>query len=186
MPDAVSGSQVVPSYDTSAAETTTDNVTHLVWQRDVPALYSPICSGQYTVTAPTGDACFWAEASMYCATLKVAGSRWRLPTKIELESLQDDTRPGGMQKIDPAFPPTHSGYYWTSAPSVGESGKHWVVDFDRGWSTAADDQFRLFVTIGGAEFARVELLEEGCEPPSRRRTPNYEKQKDAPRVCTIP
>ena len=142
MPDAFTGAHMAPSYDTSNADTVKDNVTHLVWQRNLPALYSPICSGEYVTGGPMGEACIWVDASKYCANLMLAGHRWRLPTKIELESLQDDTRPMGMEKIDQAFPPTHSGYYWTSAPSVGEPGKHWAVDFDYGWSTGVDDGFR--------------------------------------------
>lgn len=145
MPDAVLGARTTTNYDTSDADTIKDNVTRLVWQRNLPALYSPICSGQYTATAPIGDSCTWRDADKYCATLMVTGHSWRLPTKIELESLQDDTRPMGMEKIDPVFPSTHSGYYWTSGPSVGEPGKHWAVDFDYGWSTAVDDAFQARV-----------------------------------------
>ena len=78
-----------PSYDTSTAGVVVDRVTHLMWQRQVPA-----------------DAHDWDQAGAYCACLQLAGhDDWRLPTRIELVSLVDYTR--SFPAIDAqAFPDT--------------------------------------------------------------------------------
>jgi hypothetical protein len=57
--------------------------------------------------------------------------RWRIPTRIELESILDLTR------FDPAvdperFPGTKSGYYWTSTPLASGPSDAWIVSFSYG------------------------------------------------------
>ncbi len=100
-----------------AAETVSDNRTGLTWQRAVP-----------------GDNYPWAAAETYCNGLKLADfSDWRLPNKLELESLVDDTR--FKPAIDPsAFPSTPSDGFWSASPYVGESGSAWFVHFGIGYS----------------------------------------------------
>ncbi len=89
MPDATPGAKFAPSYDTSTAGVVRDAVTGLIWQRDTPASY-PGCTATIT---NAGDGCLLAGARAYCANLTLGGrSDWRLPSKIELESLLDTTR----------------------------------------------------------------------------------------------
>jgi hypothetical protein len=136
MPDIERGSGVAPSY-TIDAETVTDGVTHLVWQRNVPATYAG-CQGRYLADAGmAGDACTWEEATQYCARADVAtllgGSGWRLPTKIELESLLDLTRSNPTIDID-AFPLTPGQSFWTASRFIGLEGFAWGVYFASGLS----------------------------------------------------
>jgi hypothetical protein len=95
----------------------TDNVTKLMWQRDVDP-------GSYT----------WAEAKCYCADLVYGGyTDWRLPTRIELVSLVDFTKPGPGPTIDTmAFPNTPSSMFWTSSPLAGSPSRAWSVHFSGG------------------------------------------------------
>ncbi len=90
-----------------------DNVTGLVWQRDVP-------SGGYT----------WQEAKDYCASLSLGGRGWRLPTRIELVSLVDFTKADPGPTIDTtAFPNAPSNWFWSSSLWDGPAPAAWYVNF---------------------------------------------------------
>jgi hypothetical protein len=102
----------------------TDTVTGLVWQEPTP-------SGTFA----------WENARCYCAGLTLAGRQdWRLPTRIELISLLDETIASAAPHINSvAFPSTvggnrsqaETGYgYWTSTPKAGEGLAAWNVHFD--------------------------------------------------------
>jgi hypothetical protein len=134
MPDAVAGSKYAPSFDvTTTSGVVIDRVTGLHWQQELPSTYGG-CSGEYAGTeGQVGSACTWAEAKSYCTSLPLAGQGWRLPTKIELESIIDET------KVKPAidgtfFPNTPSERFWTASPLAGSSGFAWYVDFVYGFS----------------------------------------------------
>jgi hypothetical protein len=102
---------------TIAADTVTDTVTGLTWQRSV--------TGTFT----------WAAATTYCAALSLGGmTGWRLPTAIELLSIVDSLRLN--PSINPtAFPSTpFNTLFWTSTPSAGSSGSAWIVWFRDGSS----------------------------------------------------
>jgi hypothetical protein len=102
----------------------TDTVTGLVWQEPTP-------SNTHT----------WEEARCYCAGLTLAGHQdWRLPTRIELISLLDETIPPPGPNINKAaFPSTVGGArsddemgdgYWTSTLKAGDASSAWKVHFD--------------------------------------------------------
>lgn len=99
------------SYDTNTPGVVLDNVTGLLWQRDVdPSTYT------------------WGEAKDYCADLVLAGHcDWHLPSRIELVSIADYT------KVDPAidedaFPNTPpSSSFWTSSPVANSPAHAWYV-----------------------------------------------------------
>ena len=103
--------------------TVRDDVTCLVWQRDV-------AEGAYS----------WAEADDYCSNLPVAGGGWRLPTRIELVSLVDFTKAAPEPTIDTvAFPNTPAEVFWSSSlvddTSSGTSFA-WYVYFYSGATSA--------------------------------------------------
>ncbi len=65
------------------------------------------------------------------AAVDALGEGWRLPTRLELESLLD------LSRHDPAidtakFPDTKSTWYWTSSECAWNDTAVWVVDFDGG------------------------------------------------------
>ncbi len=72
----------------------------------------------------------WQEAKDYCESLKLAGGGWRMPTRLELESILDFTRCNPA--IDPIFTNTKSYYYWSSTPYAYDSGGAWNVGFGSG------------------------------------------------------
>ena len=117
------------------------------------ALSSAAPVGQYTIVADAGvvvdnkSGLTWqrdhsdggllpTEANAYCSALNVGGfaSGWRVPKKLELETLlsRDRMHPA----IDPvAFPDTPRTWpFWTSTPFVGSTDGQWAVDFDYGIS----------------------------------------------------
>jgi hypothetical protein len=105
-----------------AADTVNDTRTGLTWQRKVAF------DGSYTLE----------EARAYCSGLVLGGfSDWRLPSKLELESLVDDTR--GDPAIDTlAFPGTPAALFWTSTTSADSVESAWYVAFGSGYSLTAD------------------------------------------------
>ena len=108
-------------YTMNNVETVVDTVTGLTWQR-VPLM-------------ATFD---WDAASVQCANLNLGGipsGSWRLPRKIELESIVD------FRSLNPAidstaFPNTPSSAFWSSSLTLINTNTNsrvaWVVDFGRG------------------------------------------------------
>ncbi len=122
MPNAPSTGAPHPfDYDTSTAGLVVDKVTGLIWQQTVDA-----------------DTVTQTDAAAYCSALTLAGvSDWRLPTRIELISLIDDTRVGPA--IDPtAFPDTPGTFFWTSTVVANDPGSVWGVAFDNGYTNSSD------------------------------------------------
>lgn len=124
VPDTTAASEVKPSYDlTTSPGVVIDVNTKLHWQRMVPKNY-PGCSGSETTP---GDTCSWTEAKNYCQQLDLAGGGWRLPSKIELESLQGD--PSSIPAVDfAAFPDLSGGQvFWTRSSWAEDDDWAWVV-----------------------------------------------------------
>ncbi len=99
MPNPAATGLPHPSSYTTEAEIVVDDVTGLHWQR----------------IAGCSTGCTQADANAYCESLTLASSSdWRLPTRIELVSIVDDTE--HMPAVDPdAFPATVNAYFWTSS-----------------------------------------------------------------------
>jgi len=96
---------------TIVGDTALDNKTHLTWQRTVSA-------ATYT----------WSGAKQLCVT---AG--WRLPTRLELQSIVD------IRQYNPAidreaFPNTPSENFWSASSDASYSGYAWSVEFYNGAS----------------------------------------------------
>jgi hypothetical protein len=98
-----------------SAGTVTDNVTGLVWQRDVDA-------NSYT----------WRDAQSYCQSLNLGGdyTGWRVPTLIELESIVDYGRTYPAINVI-AFPSTTASF-WSSTPYAYDTSYMWEVFFSDG------------------------------------------------------
>ncbi|OGG99118.1 MAG: hypothetical protein A2600_04915 [Candidatus Lambdaproteobacteria bacterium RIFOXYD1_FULL_56_27] len=104
-----------PSYTDNGNGTVTDNVTGLVWQK-----------------ASTGTSYTWANALTYCSgnTAALAGTGWRLPTKMELSWIVRNE--GAAPTINTTFTGTVSGNYWSSTTYALNSTFAWVVYFYSG------------------------------------------------------
>jgi hypothetical protein len=125
MPDTAG--PVFPSYALSA-DTVTDLITGLVWQRNVPT-----------------QTFAWQQAKDFCASLALGGlSCWRLPSRIELVSIVDYTR--SNPAIDPAvFPGTPSASFWSASSYVAYTGSAWALDFGAGATGGGGEGFALHV-----------------------------------------
>ncbi len=108
------------SYAVNADNTVTDLRTNLVWGLVV------------------GDAqsASFDKAIKYCDTYDTdGGTKWRLPSRIELVTLIDYTRAAPAAAIDPtAFAGVPAGWFWTSSvvrpPTLPY--RFWAVDFATG------------------------------------------------------
>ena len=137
MPDAAADSAVKPNY-TVKERVILDKVTNLRWQRELPDVF-PGCKARYPlkrVLQGEGTGCTWLEAREYCSQPEIAEAlgpgEWRLPTKIELESLLDVTR---IDAIDPAFDTYPIDFFWSATPVHNPQGLNlaWAVDFSDGY-----------------------------------------------------
>lgn len=103
-----------PQAFTTTTDVVADGVTGLIWQR----------------TPPTGSY-IWVTASSYCSGLVLGGFEdWRLPRRVELQSIIDYTR------MDPAIDTTvfrgDAGLYWTATLSSDSANDPWVGNTLRG------------------------------------------------------
>jgi hypothetical protein len=131
MPDDSAGAKAAPAYSNNGDGTVTDQVTTLVWQAQLPTPTNS-CAG-----ADAGvPSCDLAQAQAYCGALQLGGhGGWRVPTKIELESLLDcaaETAPtianafNNSEYTTPAS--TNARYFWTNSAYEQGAG-YWLVDF---------------------------------------------------------
>jgi len=132
MPDTARGAKFTPRYDfASTPGVVLDQVTGLAWERDLPPAYAE-CTGR---RRSPGDSCSQPEAKRYCSQLRLDNRTWRLPSKVELESLIDlsITSPLLAAMIDPsAFPNAASEQFWTVSSDAFGSNESWTVDFSAG------------------------------------------------------
>lgn len=125
----------------------TDNITGLVWQRNLPSTYAG-CSGS------DGSMCSYSEAENYCNNLNYAGKTdWRLPTPKELGTIIDfsDTPAIDQEK----FPDTPGNLFWTSGSYDGD--KNWAVNFMKGETTSNK-------TTGAQSYLYVRCVSGGSLP----------------------
>ena len=92
------------------------------------------CAIQTTVALEWSDTLCDGESVDYETAEKACAARgegWRLPTRMELESILDLTRHDPA--IDTArFPYTKSVWYWTSTPCAWDASCAWIVSFSDG------------------------------------------------------
>ncbi len=151
MPDATPGAKVAPSYELwSLIEAVTDNVTGLSWQRSLPDVYDG-CTGTQAVA---GDSCTLQEAKAYCAQLSIEGGQWRLPSKIELESILDETRSPAIA-VDVFLGARSEMEFWTASPVIRVDLGHWSIDFADGTAKTSDPDDMLRVRCVRSRVARA-------------------------------
>ncbi|WP_428560523.1 MAG: DUF1566 domain-containing protein [Solidesulfovibrio sp. DCME] len=125
------------------ADTATDQVTGLVWQR-----------------VPDGQPRSWSDAGAYCEALELGGqSDWRLPHQRELVTLVDYT--ASKPAWNAALSGT-SGHYWSVTPYQGYAGPYWYVNFAYGvseFNAGADG--RYVRCVRGQALAESAFVDQG-------------------------
>lgn len=118
-PSTLTGAGNPQSFSTQAREVVVDLVTQLEWQKTAD-------EGLHTRK----------RAEDYCKGLKVAGGRFRLPSRIELLSLIDFTQASVYLDTE-AFPEAPSGKYWSSSRFAKDPASGWLVNFEFGTTLSA-------------------------------------------------
>jgi hypothetical protein len=111
------------SYTVNGDGSVTDGKTGLVWLTGFTNSYGPADD-----TAKGFD-----RARAYCASVGDAGTKWRLPTRIELVTLIDYSK--NAPALHPVFAPGLSGgWYWSSSVvrPVEIPYRFWAVNFTTG------------------------------------------------------
>ena len=92
---------------------------------------------EWSPTLADGERVDFKDAEAAIATLNAslpAGeAQWRMPSRRELESIQDLTKHNPCVDIE-KYPDTKPGYYWSSTPCAWSSDRAWFVGFDGGVS----------------------------------------------------
>lgn len=96
-----------------------DNNTGLVWEQEPDVANRP-----WTGVAST-------SASSYCANKIVGTTGWRLPSVVELKSVQDPSLPAPFVPLS-IFSGVQSAPYWSSTAVAWDSSLAWHVYFHTG------------------------------------------------------
>ncbi len=115
-------------------QTVYDTQTGLEWQRH----------------ASDVDRYSWKEAKRHCAELELAGQRWRLPTKPELESIVAVLSIPTINRK--AFPDTPPRPFWTSTSYEDRRDTAWIILFQDGTysATQTDREYAVRCVRDGA------------------------------------
>jgi hypothetical protein len=117
---------VARSYTNNGNGTVTDNATGLLWQKCSYGLFGG--SGCEFGTLATMN---WATAQTDCSALTTAGRTWRLPSRLELETLIDYGTSNPSINVA-NFPPTVAGLYWSSTTYASNTTNAWIFNFNGG------------------------------------------------------
>ena len=82
--------------------------------------------------APDATARAWAAATSYCVNKNVGGTRgWRLPSVVELASVQDPSLPAPFVPAN-VFTGVQSANYWSATTNAEIPTSAWLVPFGSG------------------------------------------------------
>lgn len=111
-------------YTDNGDGTILDTATNLTWQKCSRGQNNDgTCSGSATTAN-------WTDANSYCNSLSLAGKTWRLPTRLELETLVDHGQ-NAPAIHGTYFPGTPAHEFWTSSRFMTTSSA-WYVHFTYG------------------------------------------------------
>ena len=140
----------------------TDNITGLVWQRNLPQTYEG-CTGN------AGALCLYDQALNYCSNLNYGGfSDWRLPAPEEYATIIDYGQVSPSPAIDPdkfPTPMTSQKDFWTSTYSDTTNNKIWYVDFSSGKIQESENVAKYVRCVRGnqPEQSQFSIVNEGGE-----------------------
>jgi hypothetical protein len=117
-----------PRFTVDGTGGVADARTGLIWQRDVsPSTYT------------------WSDAKMYCATLHLANTTWRLPAYKELTTLVDRALRSSPMIDTQNFPQTPAEPFWSATvyADANMTG-YWHVNFGDGTGSHEDPSAPMY------------------------------------------
>ncbi len=116
-----------------------DDILHAIDALRGPSLeWSPTLADAKNVNFAKAEA---AIATLN-ASLRAGEAQWRMPTRRELESIQDLTKHDPCVDLE-RYPDTKSGWYWSATPCAWSSARAWVVSFLNGNSDLSHRDYNL-------------------------------------------
>ena len=129
----------------------TDNITGLVWQRNLPSKYDG-CTGN------SGATCLHDQALSYCENLEYAGySDWRLPSPEEFATIIDYGKEPAIDSDKLPLPKTSNKTFWTRTELVSSNlsnPKFWYVNFSNGETTDDEDKAKYVRCVRGSQLEK--------------------------------
>jgi hypothetical protein len=87
----------------------------------------------------------WAQALNFCLNKNDRGLvGWRLPSMVELRSLQDYTLPPPLVPLN-VFTNVHPAFYWSATATKAVPGNAWYVDFGHAGPVRNINQNTVFI-----------------------------------------
>lgn len=132
----------------------TDNITGLVWQRNLPSKYDG-CTGN------SGATCLHDQALSYCENLEYAGySDWRLPSPEEFATIIDYGKEPAIDSDKLPLPKTSNKTFWTRTELVSSNlsnPKFWYVNFSNGETTDDEDKAKYVRCVRGSQLEKPQF-----------------------------
>jgi len=113
-----------------------DNVTNLVWSLQTQ-----------TATWNAASAGSYPNAGHNSASRCGFNTGWRLPTRRELLSIVHNGLAAAPTVDANYFPSTQASWYWTSDTYAPYPSNAWVVDFDKGYTSADPKTYSYCVRL---------------------------------------
>ena len=108
-------------------EAVLDKETQLVWEKSPGET-----DGVPGITA--ADRLAWASARVHCLNKNVGGRKgWRLPSFVELASLEDPANTNAALPTGHPFTNIQSNDYWSASTNAAGPTSAWRVSFDDGF-----------------------------------------------------
>jgi len=146
------------TYYPVTTDTVTDYNTGLVWQRDLPSIYTG-CTVE-DENGGKGGVCLHSEAVNYCKNLTLEGKDdWRLPTPEELGTIIDFGQYNPAIDSNFKSPGGTKQEFWTQTylSSSSDQKKIWYVDFKTGKTVTGENTGRYVRCVRGNALEKADL-----------------------------
>lgn len=133
-------------YTNNGNGTITDNATGLIWQQCSLVGDSSDYTNHINSCNSDGNTFDYSDAVSFCNSLTLAGLSWRLPTRLELDTLiHHGKNTIGDPIIEESLFPNSKFDYWTVSQNSLNTNESWYSSFDDGSTDVIDKTNSVYV-----------------------------------------